>query len=94
MRTAKAFYHLNQPFLFVRCVCGSEPRTELTATPWSHLEWERNADYFLLSLMAEFTLVLPDLWPWTEALQPTPPSFPCWLQVGLLAGSSRMEGMK
>lgn len=67
-----------------------------TATPWSHPEWERNVDYqhFLLSLMAAFTLLLPDLWPWTEALQTTPLSFPCRLHVGLLAGSSRMEGMR
>lgn len=80
-------------FLLVRCVCGSEPTTEPTATPQSHREWERNAEYqhFLQSPMSEFTLLLPDLWPCTEALQTTLPTFPRWLQAGLLAGSSRRE---
>lgn len=30
-----------------------------TATPWSRLEWERNAEYFLLFLMSKFTLFPP-----------------------------------
>lgn len=60
IRTAKESYHLNQSFLLVRCVCGSEPGTEPTATPWSHLEWEGNAKYFLQSPWSKFTHLLPD----------------------------------